>query len=191
MDKSPIRTLVPDDWTLRLARAIAAAVSEFAVLLGDEAIALLAVDCHPWHGTLGLSALTSAESNADSLLADPAEIAAWRYSDFARNTAAWLLTATLGSEMRAAYASGNCPVVADAFLAACATAVASECVMDTLEMLVQANGFRVRVTHPDNGRELVTSEGTAHVAHGGMGHTYCHCADCVASRGLATTGFSG
>ena len=48
--------------------------------------------------------------------------------------------------------------MAEAFLGAYAAAVASECVVDALGMLVQANGFRVSVTHPDNGYEFVTAK---------------------------------
>ena len=114
------------------------------------------MDCHPWHGSLGLSALTAAEVDADGLLADPAEMAAWRHHDFARGSAAWLPTAVLGSEMRVAYVSGDRPAVAAAFLGACAAAVASEGVMDALGLFVRARGFRVSVTHPDDGREFAS-----------------------------------
>jgi hypothetical protein len=146
---------VPEDWTARLAAAIAAALSDFAARPSAEAVAMLAVDCHPWHGSLALALLTTAEAETDPLLADPAEMAAWRYYDFARDLPCWQSVAQLGAEMRAAYDAGERPAVAIAFLRACTAAVLSPQAGAALRRLSQARGFRLSVAHPDNGQEFV------------------------------------
>ncbi len=155
--------LVRADWTPRLADALAGAIREIAPRLGGEPVVMLAVDCHPWDRTLGLSLLTRAEAAADALLADPAEVAAWRWFDFARDLTAWGPAAALGDEMRAAYeaddsdvASSDRPAVAAAFLRACAAALQSAQVGDALARLTRADGFRLSAAHPDDGREFVT-----------------------------------
>jgi hypothetical protein len=138
-----------------LADAIAAAVREFAPKLRGEAVALLAVDCHPWHGSIALAILTVAEVAADGLLADPAEMAAWRHYDFARGLSSWQPVAGLGQEMQAAYEAGDRPAVGEAFLRACAAAVSSPQVAASLELLERSGDFRISVAHPDDGHEFV------------------------------------
>jgi hypothetical protein len=139
-----------------LTDTLASAVCEFAPQLVGEAVVLLAVDCHPWHGRIALAALTAAEVAADPPLADPAEMAAWRYYDFTEALSAWQPAARLGREMRAAYEAGDRPQVADAYLRTCARAVGSAQFTAALACLQRASGFRVSVTHPDDGREFVT-----------------------------------
>lgn len=146
---------VPEDWTPRLAEAIAGALREFAPMLNGGAVSLLAVDCHPWNGTLGLSALTAAEAEVDSLLNDPAEMAAWKHYDFAASLASWQPTTGLGAEMQAVYETGDRPAAAASFLSACAAAVYSPAVSAALASLTEADGFRWSVTHPDSGQEFV------------------------------------
>src|SRR5262249_8657981 len=148
-------TLIPDDWTPKLASAIAGALREFVPRLGSEPLAMLAVDCHPWHGGLGLAALTGIEVATQSFLADPAEMAAWRYFDFARDMPSWKATSELGNQMKSAYHVGDCTAIADAFLHACATAITSNVVCEALAPLVRTNTFRLSVAHPDDGREFV------------------------------------
>lgn len=155
MDSSTQREGVPGDWTPRLAEAIAGAVREFAPTLDGAAVVLLALDCHPWNGTLGLSALTAAEVEADSLLNDPAEMAAWKHYDFAARLASWQPSAGLGAEMQASYEASERPAIAAAFLSACAAAVLLPSVSAALTSLAQADGFRWSVTHPDSGQEFV------------------------------------
>jgi hypothetical protein len=140
-----------------LADAIAAAVREFAPQLDGEAVAFLAVDCHPWHGSIALAVLTAAEVAMDGLLADPDEMAAWRHHDFTQGLLSWQPVAALGREMRAVYESGERPTVADAFLRACAAAVSSPQVVAALVLLERADKFRVSVAHPDDGREFVVA----------------------------------
>lgn len=155
MDSSTQHKSIPVNWTPRLAEAIAGAVREFAPTLDGAAVVLLALDCHPWNGTLGLSALTAAEVKADSLLNDPAEMAAWEHYDFAACLASWQPTADLGAEMKAVYDAGERPSLAAAFLSACAVAVRSPSVSAALASLTQADGFKWSITHPDSGQEFV------------------------------------
>jgi hypothetical protein len=57
-----------------------------------------------------LAALTGAEAAADPLLADPAEMAAWRYWNFTAGLPAWRPAERLGREMRTAYEAGDRPL---------------------------------------------------------------------------------
>jgi hypothetical protein len=146
---------VPEDWMPRLSAAIAATVREFASELCDTPVALLAVDCHPWHGSIGLSVLTAAEADADGLLADPAEMAAWRHYDFSAGRASWQPAAGLGGSMRAAYeAAADRRAASEAFFRACAEAVATPEAAVAVESLRRAGDFRISVACPDEGREF-------------------------------------
>lgn len=145
-----------EDWTGRLAAAIAATLREFTLQIGNTSISLLAVDCHPWHGRIGLSALTSAELGRDALLNDPSEMAAWQHHDFSNPFPAWQPVRRLGEEMQGAYEnSSNRPAVAENYFQACARAVTSSEVRSAIELLPRAGAFRVSVSHPDSGREFV------------------------------------
>jgi hypothetical protein len=146
---------VPDDWIPRLTAAIAAAVQELAPRLRGTPVAFLVVDCQPWHGSIGLAILTVREAEADQLLLDPMEMAAWRHYDFTAGLPSWLLAGTLGRTMQAAYeAADDRRGVAEAFFRACAEAVATPEAADALELLERASGFRISVAHPDDGREF-------------------------------------
>ena len=147
---------VPEDWTPRLAAAIAAAVREFSSTLGGSLVALLAVDCHPWHGSVDLALLTATEVAADPELADPADMAVWRYYCFSTGLAAWQPVAALGREMQAVYEAAADPgTTAEAFMRACAGAAVGPSVAAAIELLARAPGFRLTITHPDDGREFV------------------------------------
>jgi hypothetical protein len=146
---------VPENWATKLADAIVEAVREFAPQLGTEAVAMLAVDCHPWHGTVALALLTAAEVELDQRLADPAEMAAWRHFEFTRELSSWRPVAELGRQMQAAYDAGDRSQLAEAFQRACATAVSSPQVAAALARLRRAAGLRLSVAHPDDRREFV------------------------------------
>ena len=147
---------VPGEWVARLADTIAAAVREFAPAVGDDRVALFAVDCHPWHGMLGLAVLTADEAGTDPELNNPAEMAAWRHYDFASGLAAGCAFIPLGAEMRSAYyEAGDRPGTAVAYLRACAAAAAGPTVAAALDLFKRADGFRLSVAHPDSGREFV------------------------------------
>lgn len=161
LEKQPLNDSVPRDWTPRLASAIAGALREFAPQVGAEPLAMLALDCHPWHGSIGIAALTVKEIAADRALDDPAEMAAWRFFDFARDFDSWQVASELGQEMKSAYDSGDRPVVVEAFFRACAAAIKSNAVAKGLEGFIRIDGFRLSVAHPDNGREFVSGAGGA------------------------------
>jgi hypothetical protein len=149
---------VPNDWTPRLVASIA--VREFAPALGGSPVAMLAVDCHPWHGSVELALLTAGEVAAAPELADPADMAAWRHYRFSNGLAAWQLVASLGREVRVAYEAAADPgAAAEAFMRACADAAVSPQVTAAVKLLVRAAGFRLTVTHPDDGREFVSGSG--------------------------------
>lgn len=147
--------LPPEEWTTRLAAAMAAAVVEFARQVRGSRFVLVAVDCHPWHGTIHLAALTEAEAAADPLLADPAEMAAWTHFRFTSTLGSWRHAEGLAREMRAAYdAAADKREVAEAFLRACARAAASMEFTDAVQFLDKGDTFRLSVPHPDDGREF-------------------------------------
>ena len=144
-----------DNWTRRLAPAIAAAVREVVPSLRCIPVVLLAVDCHPWHGSLGLAALTAAEAEADSSLTNPAEMAAWQHYLFSDGLTSWQPTASLGIEMQTAFeAATDRAAVTDCFYRAVAQAMVQPEVVDAIELLEKTPMFRVSVAHPDNGREF-------------------------------------
>jgi hypothetical protein len=145
-----------DAWIARLADAIAAAVREIAPVLSKESVALFAVDCHPWHGMVGLAILTGAEFADDPSLGKPSEMAEWRHYDFACERAAGRLFIPLGEEMRSAYYQcEDKPAMAVRFLEACAVAATTPEVAASLGLLKRESGFRVSVTHPDSDQEFV------------------------------------
>jgi hypothetical protein len=138
-----------------LTGVVAAAVRDLASHLRGTPVALLAVDCHPWNGSLGLAVLTASEADADSLLADPSEMAAWQHFQCAAGLPAWGPAADLGREMRAAYtAAADRRATVDQYLRACAAAMANPEVAAAVELLDRDRRFRVSVAHPDDGREF-------------------------------------
>jgi hypothetical protein len=147
---------VPHDWTPRLASAIAEALCEFAAKFGTEPLSILALDCHPWQGSIGIAALTAKEVAADSAFNNPAEMAAWRFFDFARDFESWQAAVALGVQMKSAYYSGDRPAVVEAFFSACAAAISSDSVAEALKAITLVDAFRLSVAHPDNGREFVS-----------------------------------
>jgi hypothetical protein len=150
-----METPVPDDWIPLLAATVAAAIREFAPRLGGIPVKMLAVDCHPWHGSIELAVLTADETTRDGMLADPSEMASWRHYRFSEGLASWRPAAPLGCLMRAAYEAANDRrAVAEAFLRACAVAMTSPEVAAAVESLVRAGDFRISVAHPDDGREF-------------------------------------
>jgi len=106
------------------------------------------------------------EVAAQSFLADPAEMAAWRYCDFAQDLPSWAVVSELGKVMRLAYEKGDRPAVADAFMQACATAVTSPAVRDSLAAFVCTDRFKLSVAHPDDGREFVAADGRSGITNG-------------------------
>jgi len=140
-------------WTARLAGLIVNALSEFRGQV-DGQIEAFAVDCHPWHGGLGLAMLTHDEVVNDPVLFDPAEMAAWKHFDFGSNLASWQAAADLASQMREAYYKSNDHAdVAEEYLRACADAVATPAVQQALSKYDLTDAFRIFVRHPDTDKQ--------------------------------------
>jgi hypothetical protein len=152
---------VPHDWTPRLSSAIAGALCEFTQHVGAEPLVMLALDCHPWNGDIGISALTANEAAINMSLNDPAEMAAWRFFDFAGDFDSWQVVTELGQQMKSAYYSGDRHAVVESFFIACAAAITSDVVDEAIERFIRIDGFRFSVAHPDNGREFVSDTGPA------------------------------
>jgi len=121
----------------------------------DGQIECFAVDCHPWHGTLDLAVLTHAEVKNDPVLSDPAEMAAWKHYHFASRLASWAAASELAAQMQAAYnaANENRAGVAEEYLRACASAVATDEVQQSLARYELSHAFSISVRHPDNEQE--------------------------------------
>lgn len=121
---------------------------------------MLALDCHPWNGDIGISALTATEVARDHSLADPAEMAAWRFFDFASDFECWQEVTEIVREMKTAYYSEDRLRVVETFIGACAEAITSDVVGAALEKFALAEGFTLSVVHPDTGREFVWARPT-------------------------------
>jgi hypothetical protein len=149
---------VPDDWIPRLASAIAGALKEFgASVLRGEPVAAFDIGCFPWHGSVELSILTGAALDVDPVLAEPGEQAAWPQYNFAIGLAAWEPAAELGHRMADVYqgtGEADRPAVVEAYLRACASAVACPQVQAALGELRRDPRFWVSVAHPDDGRQF-------------------------------------
>jgi hypothetical protein len=132
-------------------------LSEFHPQIGDTAIAMFEVGCYPWHGFVELSILTAEELNADAALNKPAEMAVWRYYNFATDLAAWVPAQVLERQMSQAYYADeddDRKAIADAFFRACAAAAATPEVAAAIGLLKRDAGFRISVSHPDDKREF-------------------------------------
>ena len=146
-----------NDWTQRLATATAKAVREFAPTLAGEPVILLALDCHPWHGSIDLAVLTHREVEASPFLHNPTEMASWQHFYFSSSLESWKTVDELAAEMKAAYYSASdMEQVAEAFMIACAHVAFYPEVVESVELFVRHANFRISVTHPDNGHEFVT-----------------------------------
>jgi hypothetical protein len=150
--------LIPDieDWTSRLAEAIAAAVREFAPRLEGQEMVAFDVGCFPWHGTIELSILTAKQAAVDPGMLDPREVAAWPHYNFA----AELETCGRGNETARSMASvyrtsrdEDRAVIVAAFLSAIAVAVNRQEVVSALSFFKQSHDFRITVLHPDEGTD--------------------------------------
>jgi hypothetical protein len=149
---------VPEDWIPRLASAIAASLREFGPRqLRGQPIVALDFGCFPWHGSVELSVLTAAEVDADQVLFERGEQAAWHYYNFPVGLASWEPATELGRQMGEAYSAddeGDEDARAEAFLRACALALASPEVTAALGSLQRHPTFRISVAHPDSGRQF-------------------------------------
>ena len=147
--------VVPEGWSERLTMVISGTVSEFEGRVRGVPVVRFAIDCQPWSGFLTLALLTAEEAEADPLLLDPAEMAAWRNYGFPDGLTSWCQAQGLGREMQDSYtAASEKEVMADAFFSACALAVARAEAAGSLGLLDRDGRFQISVTHPDDGREF-------------------------------------
>src|SRR5690349_20610174 len=99
---------VPDDWTPRQAAAVAAALREYSAWrLQGRSVAALDVGCFPWHGSIELSVLTAEELDADPVLLEPDELAAWHHYNFPVGLSSWDPAVELGRQMADAYGTAG------------------------------------------------------------------------------------
>lgn len=147
-----------EDWSSRLAAAMARAVREFVATTGFAAeVAVFDVGCFPWQGTIELSLLTRAALVAEPRLLGRSEIAAWPHYHFAADLPAWAVAHELGAEMKAVYLQAEGPARAEAtaaFLRACVRATEHADVVAALQALRRSPAFRVQVFHPDTGHDF-------------------------------------
>jgi hypothetical protein len=137
---------------------MAAALREYgAWRLQGKRIVAFNVGCFPWHGLIELSVLTADELDSDPMLLEPGEIAAWHHYNFGVGLASWGPSAELGRRMSGAYSAAvdrDKPAVAEAYLRACAAAVARPEMAEALGLVGYDQGFRISVAHSDTGREF-------------------------------------
>lgn len=148
--------MVTPQWRNQLSLAIVNAVHILPARLGNDALLMLALDCHPWNGGLYLAALTQSEVNADPTLCDPAEMAAWRNYHFAERGLDWNIDSLCDTMKTDYYSSEDRDAVAQSYLRSCAAALSDETVVRALRPLLLHNDFRLSVTHPDDGTEYCT-----------------------------------
>lgn len=144
-----------ETWSSDFAGIFAATVAELAPKFVGESVAMIAVDCHPWHGTLALCALTESECADDPELRDPAEMASWRLFNCSDDATAWQATTALCDSMRSDYDSADDrAAVATKYLRSCAASLSSQIVLDAISKLERSSKFRLSVTHPDDSIEF-------------------------------------
>ncbi len=129
--------------------------SELAVAIEDQ-VDTFAVDCHPWNGIIALAILTQSEINNDPLLYQLCEMASWRYYNFGASLESWQQTSDLALQMKIDYerAGENRALIAEGYLHACSSAVASNVVQAALSTIDRTDSLRISVAHPDSGLEL-------------------------------------
>jgi len=144
-------------WQITLAKLIADVFAEFRASVDDE-MEMFVVDCHPWNGGIYLAFLTSSELRDSPFLSEIAEMASWRYYAFDRDFIDLTSSPALAEHaftMRTPYEEADDPhEVANQYLSACAAALASKTVQDTLATFRRTTGFKISVPHPDSGEEF-------------------------------------
>ena len=147
-----------ETWSSDLAGIVAATLVELMPRFAGDKLAMLAIDCHPWHGTLALCVLTESECADAPDLRDPAEKAAWKFFECSDGADAWSPAAALAESMRDAYESADDrATVAAEYLKHCADSLAHHSVAETLKRVDTSPQFRLSITHPDDGTEYCGS----------------------------------
>ncbi len=143
-------------WTSGLAAALAGTLRELSSTVGAQPVLRIAIDCHPWHGSLHLSVLSKQAADDDPLLLEPEEMDGWDHSDCARELPTWTQACErLGAQLQAAYQQAEDPSTAARIaLRDCAAACDDQRVQEALSSWQLATDFRFTVTHPDDDEEL-------------------------------------
>ena len=141
------------EWQDSLSQVLANTLHAFAPQLKDDALVMLAVDCHPWNGAIYLAALTQSEVDADSSLADPSEMASWKHYDFAESLSEFNVKSLCETMQNDYDSTDDNDTVARTYLSLCAAALADEQITSALRKFQLPDDFRVTVTHPDDGTE--------------------------------------
>ena len=150
-----------EHWREALTQALAAGLQRVRPILGDPRLRCVALDCHPWHGHLGICVLTQQEVEHDPSALEPVEMASWRGFGVITGENDGGLE-ELGARMLSAYLdSVERPACARAYLRASANALVADACVQALLRLRRAEGFRLSVTHPDDEEEFVTRMPTA------------------------------
>ncbi|MEZ5941975.1 MAG: hypothetical protein R3C18_11325 [Planctomycetaceae bacterium] len=146
------------EWQRELSLVIAGTLRTLLPSLNNDELAMLALDCHPWNAGLFLAVLTQSEVDADPLLADPAEMAAWNYYDCGEQSDKWVVDSLCETMRQDYYNSEDRDTIAQAYFRSCGAAISDELVSDVLNDYRLRPDFRVSVTHPDDGTEFCTQE---------------------------------
>ena len=133
---------------------VSTALSEFREQASEQ-MEQFAVDCHPWNGSILLAFLTTAEVQESPFLAEPEELAAWKYYDIASVRSS--THPDVGQWMQDAYSQYDDKAVgAELFFQACADVMASTAIQEILSKYNLSKGFKIVVLHPDTGKEYYT-----------------------------------
>lgn len=136
-----------------LAEGIASALTSLRPTI-DEHIKILALDFHPWDGSLGLAVLTKEESDSVPKLNDVSRMAEWKHFGTKMDFAKWDINSVLG-RMKAIYyeAIEEGQDLTDSLFRCCAVAMSSPSVQQAIDTYKLADGFQISVSHPDDNYE--------------------------------------
>ena len=151
------RGVDPYSFTNKLEEIIRRELLKRSDNFSDELISALAIDCHPWHGTIELCFLTPQDSVGKWHLAD------WKYFQFTDPEAcggweeAQELCLLMQEEWEACFCDGDseheraqAKLVAEKFFRCCAAALKSDGVQRALKCYKSTNDFEVWVGDPDD-----------------------------------------
>jgi len=150
-------------WRADLVSELVIALTALRSSIGEIELAAFAIDCHPWHGSIYLAALTSEEARTEPTLDCLEEMAQWGLYDFAsepRGHSPEMIR--LGRVMQEQWTSSGestelLAEAAEAFLVACARAAGHPSVSRAVAAFSRAESFRINVAHPDSNREFYPS----------------------------------
>lgn len=136
---------IADELSVVIRKTLEAFAAKF-----DSRVKILACDFHPWNSFLALAILTEAEVEADPLLDDLAEMAAWKYYDFGANLEPWKVDSILAS-LKAIYDEFK---DAEPLFRCCAAAMAAASVQQVVSQFSRSADFRISVASPDDNQEF-------------------------------------